>query len=50
MTRALAAYDDQPGWRRLIRNAMAGDFSWEASAQKYVTCYRKAVRKARRHA
>jgi glycogen synthase len=29
---------------------MAEDFSWEASAEKYVGCYRKAIKKARRHA
>jgi starch synthase len=50
LTRALQAYDEPTSWRRLVRNAMAEDFSWEASAQKYVTAYRKAMKKARRHA
>ena len=50
VARALSAYGDAALWRRLCRNAMAEDFSWEASAHKYVTCYRKAVRQARRHA
>jgi starch synthase len=50
VARALSAYGDAARWRRLCRNAMAEDFSWEASAHKYVTCYRKAVRQARRHA
>lgn len=46
--RALATYADPAAWRRLVRNAMVQDFSWESSAQKYVACYRRAVRKARR--
>jgi starch synthase len=48
--RALAAYGRPAAWSRLVRNAMAEDFSWEASAEKYVGCYRKAIKKARRHA
>jgi starch synthase len=48
--RALAAYAQPAAWARLMRNGMAEDFSWEASAEKYVSCYRKAVKKARRHA
>ncbi len=50
VTRALGAYGHRTAWSRLVRNAMAEDFSWEASAEKYVSCYRKAVKKARRHA
>ena len=48
--RALEAYGRPAAWSRLIRNGMAEDFSWEASAEKYVGCYRKAIKKARRHA
>jgi starch synthase len=48
--RALAAYRQPAAWSRLVRNAMAEDFSWEASAEKYVACYRRAIKKARRHA
>jgi starch synthase len=48
--RALAAYGQPAGWARLVQNAMAEDFSWEASAEKYVGAYRKAMKKARRHA
>lgn len=50
VARALAAYADATAWRRLVKNAMAEDFSWEASAEQYVNCYRKAVKKTRRHA
>ncbi len=48
LRRALAAWADPAAWRRLVENAMAENFSWEASADKYVTVYRKAVKKARR--
>jgi starch synthase len=38
--RAIRAYADQQGWRKLMKNAMGKDFSWEASAKKYVQLYR----------
>ena len=50
LARAFAAHATPPAWRRLVANAMAADFSWDASAESYVTCYRRAIRKARRHA
>jgi starch synthase len=50
LARAFAAHADPAAWRRLVLNAMAADFSWDASAESYVTCYRRAIRKARRHA
>ena len=37
--RAVAAYHDKKGWRQLQKNAMARDFSWDASAQHYVALY-----------
>jgi starch synthase len=48
--RAFAVHADQAAWRRLVANGMAADFSWNASAEAYVTCYRRAIKKARRHA
>jgi starch synthase len=50
VTRALDTYGRPGAWSRLVQNAMAEDFSWEASADRYVACYRKALKKARRHA
>jgi starch synthase len=50
LSRAFTAHADPRAWRRLVRNAMAADFSWDASAESYVTCYRRAIKKARRHA
>jgi len=43
--RALAVYGDQTAWRKLMRNGMGKDFSWEASAKKYVQLYRSLTRK-----
>jgi starch synthase len=46
--RALAAYADPDRWLAIQRNALAADFSWQASAQQYITLYRKAVKVQRR--
>jgi len=43
--RAVTAYRDQPSWRKLMKSGMAKDFSWEASAKKYIQLYRGLVRK-----
>ena len=37
--RAVAAYADKKTWRQLQKNGMARDFSWERSAQRYLTLY-----------
>ena len=37
--RAVAAYYDKKVWRQLQKNGMARDFSWDASAQRYVLLY-----------
>jgi starch synthase len=42
--RAASTYRQPPLWKALVRNAMAEDFSWDASAREYVTLYRKALR------
>jgi starch synthase len=38
---ALAAYKDQTGWQKLMRNGMGRDFSWNASAREYVKIYER---------
>ena len=43
LRRAVAVYQQKEKWRRLIRNAMACDFSWERSAQDYVRLYEKIL-------
>ena len=43
LRRALAAYRDQVTWRQLQRTGMLADFSWAASAVKYLALYQRAV-------
>jgi starch synthase len=40
---ALDWFADQRSWRKLMRNAMAQDFSWERQTVKYEQIYREAV-------
>jgi starch synthase len=39
---ALRAFRDETSWQVLMRNGMAKDFSWNASAKEYVRVYEKA--------
>jgi starch synthase len=41
---AVATFRRPALWKTLIRNCMAEDFSWDASAREYVTLYRKAIK------
>ena len=38
---ALQAYRDHTSWQMLMRNGMAKDFSWNASAKEYVRIYER---------
>jgi len=38
--KALVLYENKDLWSRLIRNAMAADFSWERAARYYLELYR----------
>ena len=40
---ALRAYRDKTSWQQLMRNGMARDFSWNASAKEYVRVYERVV-------
>ena len=42
---ALEVYRDKNVWEVMMLRAMRQDFSWDASAKKYVELYRKAVNK-----
>ncbi|PJF21604.1 MAG: hypothetical protein CUN56_10225 [Phototrophicales bacterium] len=43
---ALDTYQNRPhAWRNMQRNAMQKDFSWHASAKRYIDLYQKAVNK-----
>jgi starch synthase len=39
--KALHAFRDKEGWKRLMVNGMKKDFSWTASAKEYVKIYEK---------
>ncbi|MDZ7372509.1 MAG: glycogen synthase GlgA [candidate division KSB1 bacterium] len=41
--RALKVYQDRTTWTKLVKNAMRQDFSWQASARKYVALYKKLI-------
>ena len=42
--RALTAYGKKATWRALQKNGMGRDFSWEASAAKYLALYRSLLK------
>jgi starch synthase len=44
---AIALYGQPGHWEKIIRNAMASDFSWHKSAEAYLHLYRKALEKKR---
>lgn len=43
LQKALAVYQNQTQWVRLMENAMARDFSWEVSAREYIKLYHLAM-------
>ena len=43
--RALAAFKDQRGWKRLMLNGMAKDYGWAGPAREYAEVYSEAVRR-----
>ena len=40
---AVAAYRQPEEWRRLVKNGMACDFSWDRSAREYEALYQQIV-------
>jgi starch synthase len=44
---ALDLHAQPPHWRRLIRNGMAQDFSWEHQGAQYVELYERLIARAR---
>lgn len=44
LVRALEVYRIEDVWQGLVKKCMQQDFSWEASAAKYVELYEKAIR------
>ena len=45
LNKAVSTFKDKGKWLRLINNAMKCNFSWEASAKKYIQLYAKAKEK-----
>ena len=42
--RAVKMYHDTTAWKKIIKNGMQQDFSWESSAKKYTNLYRNLVK------
>ncbi|MBQ6820111.1 MAG: glycogen synthase GlgA [Clostridium sp.] len=40
---ALEIYKDKKRWRKIVRNAMKSDNSWEKSAQEYMNLYKELI-------
>jgi starch synthase len=43
--RAVAAFGDKKGWRRLMRNGMARDYCWSGPAKEYAKVYEEAAQR-----
>jgi starch synthase len=46
---AVALYRQPERWRRLVRNGMGCDFSWDRSAREYVDLYQRIASRRRGH-
>jgi len=44
---ALSLFREKKKWRALMRNGMEGNYSWDASAEKYLKLYRRIYNKKR---
>jgi starch synthase len=40
---AITAYKDQESWKKLVRNGMSREFSWQQSAREYLKVYDRAL-------
>jgi starch synthase len=40
---AMQVYANQAIWLKIVKNGMSKDFSWEASARKYIQLYKKLM-------
>jgi starch synthase len=47
MKRAFQVWLQRTRWRKLVQRAMRVDFSWQRSVEKYLTVYKKALKKRR---
>ena len=44
LQRAYKVFQQPEEWKKLMRNGMARDFSWEHSAQQYVNLYKELLK------
>jgi starch synthase len=45
VTRALAAFEDKPAWKKLMLNGMAKNYSWAQPARDYAAFYKEAAKR-----
>lgn len=45
ISRAIEVFQDRRAWLKLVKEGMKRDFSWEASAKKYISLYKEALKK-----
>jgi starch synthase len=45
ITRALTAFEDKAGWKKLMLNGMAQNYSWEKPARQYAAIYDEVARR-----
>ena len=50
LKRAFGLFDDSETWRRHVRVAMAKDFSWSRSVERYLEVYESAFERRSRQA
>lgn len=43
LRRAISCYNKPEHWKRVTKNAFAGDYSWNVSAQQYIDIYNKIL-------
>lgn len=41
LRRGVSFYRDEDHWKKIVSNALAGDYSWDVSADKYVDIYKR---------
>ena len=44
LQRAIKIYQQPDEWKKLMRNGMTKDFSWEHSARKYAGLYKELLK------
>lgn len=46
--RAVSAFNDKPTWKKIMKNGMKMDYSWDQSAVKYIELYKTTIKKKRK--